>query len=259
VITFTAKNKQGDPIVLSGMTNTRVYMAGPTTDIPSYIREDALRAESLGDGRYSYTFTASLPADTGGSWQFGIEGYRNVTLLAGTTKARTVRDIGPNQVVTVTADGSAPQPRRLNVSNEKCNKCHYTLSFHGGNRNAVEMCTFCHNPNLTEGDKKVSWNFVNMIHRIHGEEISYPGVISNCTGCHINDSQSLPIAPGLNMVANGEALTSPTPPTTNACLSCHNEPSAWQHARANTTELGESCAVCHGRTAEFGVNKVHAQ
>jgi len=259
VVVFTVKDKQGNPIALSGMTTTRLYMAGPTTDFPSYVREDALRSTSLGEGRYSYTFTASIPEDTYGSWQFGIEGYRNVNLLAGTTKARTVRDIGRNQVVTVTADGGPVQPRRTTVSNEKCSACHYSLSFHGGNRNTVEMCTFCHNSSLTEGDNKVSFNFVNMVHRIHGEEIGYPGVINNCSGCHVNDSQSLPLASGLRTVANGMAPTNPTPPTTNACLSCHNEMSAWQHARANTTELGESCSVCHGKTAEFSVGKVHAQ
>lgn len=259
VVTFTLRNKKGEPIVASTMTNLRIYMAGPTTDIPSYVREDALRAESLGDGRYAYTFTAALPEDTGGSWQFGMEGYRNVNLLAGTTKARTVRDIGPNHVVAVTADGAPVQARRTTVSNEKCAKCHYTLSFHGGNRNAVEMCSFCHNPTLTVGTEKTSFNFVNMIHRVHAEEVEYPGNINNCSQCHTNDSQSLPLSPGLNMVVNGPAPMSPTPPTTNACLSCHNELPAWQHAKANTTELGESCAVCHGKNSEFSVSKVHAQ
>jgi OmcA/MtrC family decaheme c-type cytochrome len=259
VVTFTVKDKQGNPILLSQMTNTRIYMAGPTTDFPSYVREDALRSPSAGDGRYIYTFNAAIPADAQGSFQFGIEGYRNVNLLAGTTKARTVRDIGPNQVVTVSTDGGAAQPRRTTVSNEKCNQCHYSLSFHGGNRNKVEMCTFCHNASLTEGDEKVSFNFVNMIHRAHAEEVGYPGTLSNCSQCHVGDSQALPLASGLQTVINGLAPTNPTPPTANACLSCHNDLQAWQHARANTTSLGESCVVCHGKTAEFSVSKMHAQ
>ncbi|MBI4891527.1 MAG: hypothetical protein HY821_12950, partial [Acidobacteria bacterium] len=58
---------------------------------------------------------------------------------------------------------------------------------------------------------------------------------------------------------NGLAPINPTPPATNACLSCHNETPAWQHAASNISTLGESCSVCHGTGKEFDVSKVHAQ
>jgi OmcA/MtrC family decaheme c-type cytochrome len=257
-VTFTVKDKEGKGIPLSQMANTRLYMAGSTVDIPSYVREDALRADGPGDGRYYWTFQAAMPPDATGTWQFGIEGYRNTILLPGTVRQRTVRDVGANKVVYAAIDGGQPQPRRTIVSTAKCNACHYSISFHGGNRNTVEQCSFCHNPNLTEGAQRESWNFSNMIHRFH-EEVRYPGNLNNCAQCHVNDSQSLPVAQGLLNVQNGMAPIASVPPTTNACTSCHNTPTAWQHAVANTTRLGESCVVCHGRTADAAVSKVHAQ
>lgn len=259
VVTFTVKNKAGAPIPLAALGTMRLYMGGPTNDIPSYTREDAKAAADLGGGRYAYTFTAALPENTSGSWQFGIEAYRNVTLLAGTTKERTVREAAVAKVVAVTADGKPMQPRRQVVSTSKCSTCHTQFGFHGGNRNTVQMCTFCHNPTLMDGTTGESWNFPNFIHRIHGEEVRYPGNITTCTQCHENGTQFLPLRDGLMSTANKTAPVNPTPPTMNACMSCHNELPAWQHAAANTTALGESCSVCHGPSADFSVAKVHAQ
>ena len=74
----------------------------------------------------------------------------------------------------------------------------------------------------------------------------------------MGNSQAAP-AKGVLPVKDGFAPFTPVPPTTNACLSCHNTPEAWSHAKANTTDLGESCSVCHGNTSEYSVNKVHAQ
>ncbi|MBL8228858.1 MAG: OmcA/MtrC family decaheme c-type cytochrome [Bryobacterales bacterium] len=257
IVTFTVKDRDGAPVPVSRMTNARIYMAGPTTDIPSYVREDVRASQGPGDGRYFFTFATPIPADARGSWQFGIEGYRTTDIFPGTTKARQVRDVGTNKVVAVTVDGSPMQKRRAIVSNQKCNACHYSMSFHGGNRNTVEMCTFCHNANLVEDG--VSWNFVNMIHRVHAEEVRYPGALANCTQCHEGNTYTLPIAKGLKATANGKAPLNPTPPITNACLSCHNETTAWQHAAANISALGESCETCHGRGREFDAAKVHAQ
>ncbi len=258
-VTFTVKDKQGNAVPLSNMSSLRLYMGGPATDISSYVREDAMKAQGPGDGRYFWTFAAALPQDAKGTWQFGIEGYRNSKIYEGTKKERSIRDYGPNRVFFAAADGSDPLPRRSVVTSDKCNKCHYTMAFHGGNRNQAEMCTFCHNPNLTEGDEKTSWNFVNMIHRIHGEEVRYPGNINNCSQCHEGDSQSLPLKAGMLSVANGPAPVNPAPPTTNACTTCHNTPAAWAHVASNTSLLGESCEVCHGRTSTYSVGKVHAQ
>ncbi|HEX5135190.1 MAG TPA: cytochrome c3 family protein, partial [Thermoanaerobaculia bacterium] len=52
---------------------------------------------------------------------------------------------------------------------------------------------------------------------------------------------------------------SPQQPTANACLGCHDTRSAAAHAFVNTAPFGEACASCHGRNAEFAVDKVHAR
>jgi OmcA/MtrC family decaheme c-type cytochrome len=263
-VVFTVKDDKGNPIALSGMSSTRLYMAGPVeTDFATYVREDAIKAPGS-NGRYTYTFTKAIPADAKGNWQFGMEGYRNVKLNAGTTTERSVRDLGHNIVVYAAVDGSKAVPRRSIVDTAKCEKCHMSLEFHGGNRNAVEMCSFCHNPSLTVKESngtELSYNFPNMIHRFHAEA-RYPGILSNCEQCHVAGAQSLPLNDGLLSTTNPAAPEgmNPTPPQTNACLSCHGEnASAWSHANANTTTFGESCAVCHATGKDFAVEKVHAQ
>ena len=123
------------------------------------------------------------------------------------------------------------------------------------------MCSFCHNPNLTEPDngKDVSWNLVNMIHRSHAEVVRYPGNLNNCNQCHVGNSQTPPLDAALLPVKDGMAPSTPVLPTTNACMSCPNTSDAWGHAKSNTTKLGESCSVCHANGKEYTVSKVHAQ
>jgi OmcA/MtrC family decaheme c-type cytochrome len=78
------------------------------------------------------------------------------------------------------------QPRRVVVSNEKCNACHAALgsasgsntlpnAFHSGGRTTVEICAVCHDPNrvsstvVTSGAQlNESYQFKRMIHGIHG-------------------------------------------------------------------------------------------
>jgi OmcA/MtrC family decaheme c-type cytochrome len=258
VVTFTVKDKKGNPVDITTLNSLRLYMGGPTSDVGSYVREDVLKAVGPGDGRYFWTFAASIPATAKGSYQFGIEGYRTTVVLKGTQKERSIRDYGINAVFTASLTGGTPEPRRTSVSTANCNKCHYSISFHGGNRNTVEQCTFCHNPTLTEGTPAESFNFANMIHRFH-EEARYPGNLRNCSQCHVNNSQFPVVRADTIPVVDGKAPVSPVPTNTNACMVCHNTPAAWSHAQANTTALGESCAVCHGSTADFSVSKVHAQ
>lgn len=256
---FTITDKQGNPVDIKTLNSLRVYMAGPTADIPSYVRETALAAQGpAGTGRYFWTFAAKLPADAQGTWQFGIEGYRTTPVLVGTLKERTIRDYGPNAIF-YASTGSAVEPRRTVVTTANCNKCHYVLEFHGGNRNDAQMCTFCHNPNLAAGNPARSWNYSTMIHEIHSAEVRYPGILSNCSQCHTGNSQNLPLKEGLLPTKNPQAPVNPTPPATNACLSCHNTQEAWSHAVANTTSLGESCSVCHGANSTYSVGKVHAR
>lgn len=87
-----------------------------------------------------------------------------------------------------------------------------------------------------------------------------PGDRRNCDMCHVDGSQNLPLQWGVNQVTDPQGLLNPVGKVTAACTACHGTPSAASHALANTTpELGESCDVCHGSSAEYSVGKVHAR
>lgn len=87
-----------------------------------------------------------------------------------------------------------------------------------------------------------------------------PGDRRNCSMCHVNGSEQLPLQAGLNQVTSPQGLLNPAGPTTAACTGCHVSTAASSHALAQTTtQLGESCEVCHGSDADFSVNKVHAK
>jgi OmcA/MtrC family decaheme c-type cytochrome len=202
-----------------------------------------------------------------------IEGRREVKLLQGTVKEVTVRDAGANKQLAFSVDGSPVEKRRVVVSNEKCNACHFSLAFHGGNRNDVMQCAVCHNAGYVAGGQTI--DFRSMIHRIHtGHEmtrtytvggnnynhVGYPGDRRNCNACHVGDSQQLPLGEGLRNVSDPAGFMTSVPPETAACTSCHDGKSATAHAAVNTSEThGESCSVCHGPNADFSVNRVHAR
>jgi OmcA/MtrC family decaheme c-type cytochrome len=113
-----------------------------------------------------------------------------------------------------------PTPRYQVVDIDKCNSCHGKLSLHGNNRtDNIDLCVTCHNGNATDirarqeaiegtfgnelvpGDKsEEAIDFKRMIHQIHDAnvviygfggsrhdygEVTFPGELSNCTGCHL--------------------------------------------------------------------------
>lgn len=285
-VTFTLKDKDGKIVMPSDMTSLSLVLAGPTTDYATYVSETARGAQDLGGGRFAYTFTATIPADAKGSFTIGAEGYRNTVLSPGTTKEQTVRDAILNVTKTFSVDGKPVVNRRQVVSLDKCNSCHSFLSLHGSNRNQIEQCVLCHNPNTTDTSRRAaamnppeSVNFSTMIHRIHaGEEqtrdftiigfggsvnnfneVGYPGILSNCASCHVNNSYRLPLADNLLQVTDPRGYIPKVNPEANACLGCHATKAAASHALANTTALGESCATCHGVNGDFSVDKVHAR
>ncbi len=283
-VTFTVKEKSGNPITDITKMRLQIVMAGPTSDYASYVSEDVTKAPGSG-GTYTYTFQNAIPADAKGTFAMGIEGYRSITLMPNTTQQMTVRDAGVNKVKYFSVDGSAVAPRRQVVSLDKCNSCHSFLSLHGGNRNVVEQCVLCHNPNTTDkavrpADKMPARTIqmAYMIHRIHtGEEstreiiiygrgssvndfgeVRYPGDRRNCNACHVNGSEQLPLNENLLQVQDPRGLLNPMGPATAACTGCHTSTPAASHALSNTTQqLGEACAACHA--SEFGVSKVHAR
>ena len=285
-VTFTLKNKMGEPLVASAMTRLGIVLAGSTFDYGRYFSEDGKLAKGDTSGVHTYTFNNAIPADATGSFSIGIEGYNNATLMAGTTREMTLRDAGANVVKSFTIDGSPLANRRQVVTNEKCNSCHSSISFHGDNRNKVEQCVLCHNPNENDRSRRPaaagapqSVNFATMIHKIHtGKEltseytvygfggvpfdftkIGYPGDRRDCTQCHVGGSENLPLRGERLQVKDPRGLLTEIGPVTAACTSCHTTRDALSHALANTTAIGESCAACHGANSEFSVSKVHAR
>jgi OmcA/MtrC family decaheme c-type cytochrome len=283
---FTIKDDKGNSIPASDLATLRLYVAGPTTDYSSYVSEDARRADCSSQGVCFWTFSRALPQDAKGTYAIYIEGYKNVTLMPGTTKEQSVRDAGENVVHYFAVDGSQVTPRRQVVSLAKCDNCHGDLAFHGDQRTTTEGCVVCHNPNETDAARRPadqmpaqSVDFMTMIHRIHtGNDLEheftiygfgnvahdfthlgYPGDRANCDACHVNGSQQLPL-PATNMpVKDPRGVLDPMMPATAACTSCHSSTDAKSHALANTTRIGESCAACHGPNAEFSVDRVHSR
>jgi OmcA/MtrC family decaheme c-type cytochrome len=289
-VTFTVKDKKGNVIDVSKMASGSLILAGPTTDYTQYWSED-IRAKSVRSGdQWVYDFTQAIPADAAGSYAVGIQGYNNIVLNPGTKQEQTVRDPGFNAVSYFSVDNSKIAPRRRVVSQQTCTTCHGSLYFHGGSRQSVEFCVFCHSPNYTDVSRRTkpellpaeSINFKTMIHKIHtGEdlqtdftvygygntahnynEVRFPtaGEQRNCDKCHVSDSYQLPLPKGVIAQVAPRDWINPLLPITGACLSCHTSQAAAAHAATMTSDkLGEACAACHGTNSEFSIDKVHAR
>jgi len=94
-------------------------------------------------------------------------------------------------------------------------------------------------------------------------EVRFPGDRRDCQTCHLEDTNLLPLPEGLlptrltTIVAGVETPLEERPPTTAACLSCHDTSDALAHAQINTFEGVEVCHVCHGEGRVVPVSEVH--
>lgn len=192
-VTFTVKDKNGNAVPLSALGSASLTMAGPTADYgytsfgsdtsntPGYVTESATKAPCDSNGACTYTFTHAIPANATGTYSIGMEARRTETVLGNTTSSQSIQYGAKNSVVSFSVDGTTPmQPRRTVVALENCNKCHVSLSLHGGLRNQTEMCVLCHNPSNTDFTQRPNAkvvsdqsappqgiNFALMVHRIH--------------------------------------------------------------------------------------------
>ncbi len=285
-VTFSIKDDAGNLIPPSSMAHVALVLAGPTDDYSQAVTEDISKAHQ-GPGGYTYTFQYEIPKDATGTWTVGIEGTKAYTLNAGTTLELNQNQGGANKLVSFTVDGSQVQPRRTVVSLQNCNSCHSSLSAHGGNRNRIEMCVLCHNPNATDSavrpaahNPPQAIDFRTMVHKVHtGTEltsdytvygyrasvnnfngVTFPGDRRDCEKCHVGNSEQLPLSPNLLSVTTPRDYLTKTPPETAACLGCHTNRDAAAHAATNTSSMfGESCDVCHGQGADYSVDRVHAR
>jgi OmcA/MtrC family decaheme c-type cytochrome len=289
-VLFTIRDRSGRAIAPSAMTRLALVLGGPTQEYTWWVSEDARGATGPdAAGNYRYTFRTPLPADARGTYVVGIEGYRNITLDPGPAApgdpANVVRDAGDNVVRYVAVTDAQPIPRRQIVDLRNCVKCHDSLRTHGNNRNNnIEYCVVCHNPTATDEARRPadqmppeSIDFKLLIHKIHrGEhlereytvynffrqpvpfnEVRFPASLKNCQLCHVPGTNVLPVRAALATITP-RGFQNPTPPTSTACLGCHDSLSAEAHAFVNTAGSVETCIVCHGEGKPFAVSKVHA-
>jgi hypothetical protein len=103
-------------------------------------------------------------------------------------------------------------------------------------------------------------NIVNL------SEILLPQDIRNCTKCHTDSLASCTNNQGCGVgqecVHQACVNKAWLNPSGEVCLSCHDNSAAFAHAAVNTYQdpdggTVESCEVCHGRSADFAVDKVH--
>jgi OmcA/MtrC family decaheme c-type cytochrome len=262
-----------------------------------------------GDGSFSATSPLALPLTAVGSGGVAIEGrvaadFDGDGSYSDRLPVKSEVSFFPITDVTATA-------RRQSVDNAKCNNCHEQINFHGGSRNGeVQLCVMCHNPNNTDimrrpadpavaldGLKERSIDFKTLIHAIHApskrqtdfvvygfgnrahdySEVRFPGIISNCETCHIQDSFGLPLPSSVlaSSIDTGALLSDPTDDinvSANAavCSSCHDSIVAKAHmiqnggASFNTTQAQvdnftviETCQYCHGNGSFADVKTVH--
>lgn len=293
-VLFKMTNNAGEPINPADLAFFNVLVAGPTTDYTAYRSESARMASVAAGapGEYTYTMVNALPEDAEGSFAVGLEAYRNVTLLAGTTKQRTVRETAENPVAYFSVTDSAGPAqdgaiaRRVIVTDDKCEDCHRNLRLHGTIRhNATDYCQFCHNPLADDSPYRPadqfpaqSIDFKMMIHRIHtGENLTrdytqigrggtphnynhvlYPNNLADCRACHVGTTYTVPSKGVVATVAERE-FYSPILPNAAACLGCHDSVDSAAHAYINTAPFGEACAACHAEGRQYAVSKSHAQ
>ncbi len=168
---------------------------------------NAYAYKGTNDGANHYTVTITVPTDSATSFAAGTARVVSIgqikepklevksaidprpvavpAALVNVVVQHTFKDLSINGPVI---------PRRIVVSNDKCNVCHGALgttsgsntlaeAFHSGARNTVEACVICHDPNrmssstvMTSGlALNESYQFKRMIHGIHGNsKRTYP-------------------------------------------------------------------------------------
>jgi OmcA/MtrC family decaheme c-type cytochrome len=278
-VTFKVTDKAGNAVDISKLASIRVVLSGPNNDYgygPTGIRVSEDPSKTAGSGGvYTYTTTNKIPAGAKGSYTISIEARNSVILLAGTVKQTTGIDAAKPTQFYFSVDGSKVAARRQVVSNDKCAACHVDLTFvHSATRADTQECAICHNPTLTDSSK-ASVSFASQIHSIHRgdalvnpyviggrnyQDVGFPGDLRDCAVCHVNGSYNPDVVPAAAPIATPGALITPTtPPITAACQGCHDDKATASHAADNTSQFGESCAVCHGSSSAFAVDKVHSR
>jgi OmcA/MtrC family decaheme c-type cytochrome len=270
----------------SEINRLRFSIQGPNEDFSYRVEETATNGLVQDGDNWTYRFNAKIPMDAVGSYTLGVEGRLFSEIDVGEDEPFDDEDQMETFSVAFAVTDDSVMPRRQIVDDYKCENCHSRLSLHGDNRqNATDYCQTCHSPDATDAavrpegtGEPQSIDFRYMVHKIHRgaeletgytvygyrssfhdySEVHYVGELSNCEGCHVDDSYMLPL-PATNMaVTTPRDYWSPMLPETASCLSCHDSSAAASHADSNTGDFGESCSVCHGEGSTYAVEAVHS-
>lgn len=292
-IDFEATNRNGAPLAsLADLNSVGGVIAWPVSDYENHITGTIHGSGASGtlvnngNGSYSYTFATLLEAakaNTNDTYAVALQGRLRFTEDGSTVTVGTAT----NGRAIFTLDGSTPVERRQIIADEKCNACHDSLPFHGGQRVGVDFCLMCHRPNMTDEARRPagemppeSVNFKDMIHKIHAgadlnmgytaygfgntahdySDVHFPGLRQECSICHVDGAEvPIPAEALPTVISQAGAFVSAKLPETAACTSCHDSLIANVHGLVNSDlNAGvESCAVCHGNSANFAVQLVH--
>jgi OmcA/MtrC family decaheme c-type cytochrome len=280
-----AVTENGAPydLLANPLTRLAVTVAGPTTDYASYFQETIQGSGATGAltldgtvGTYLYVFPSPIPASAVGTYAFGLEG--TITATCGGSSASTIGALNPIAFAPVT-DATAV-PRRTIVALSQCNNCHDKLEAHGGLRQEVQYCSFCHNPNKVDdsGVSRIEGETVTapglslpvMIHKIHmgagltnqpyvlggyptpspsdpaGTQtdfgtVLYPGDIKACWACHAGATYTVPLPYTILPALTAEVLTC-TDPSPVSGVYCDTLAVVSETSTPPTTA---ACTACH--------------
>jgi OmcA/MtrC family decaheme c-type cytochrome len=189
---------------------------------------------SLGNGQYSYTFTAKAPTgfEAAATTTVAIDGNRDLTAFnLGISYAGTTFNFVPNgAAVTVTRDV---------IRTASCNTCHDQLAFHGGYAHGMQMCVLCHQPQNADPTTGNSLDLKVMAHKIHMGS-SLPSVVGTAT------TKGVPyqIAGYMNFLTNFSTVVDPS--QAQRCEVCHSQTTGAAQATAYlTTPSRAACGACH--------------
>ncbi|MDO8715761.1 MAG: OmcA/MtrC family decaheme c-type cytochrome, partial [Dehalococcoidales bacterium] len=275
-VNYITDTRAGAPFVFGNVTMQPALPSNPTHPILDTLPTPApvfpalfANFKDLGNGVYTYTFNATLPATYD----------KNATHVVGGQVTRSARIYASNTLFEFIPAGGAVTVTRRVVAMESCNQCHNPLALHGGSRRDPALCVLCHTPQNLEPNSGNSAAFNTMIHKIH-RGAGLPSVVAgkpyfianerndfstvvfpqyggstigdtrNCTTCHG--------APA-GMTAAAYAAKAPnadnwkTKPSQAACGSCHDQidwttgkstiPGRKDHAKGAQTD--KDCATCH--------------
>ena len=270
------------------LSRLALTVAGPTSGDYSNHWSETITSSNVqdnGDGTFTYEMVTGIPAGAEGTYAFGLEARRSVTIDDKKSKEITLNEAADNPVVYEAVTGSVVERREV-VDFNKCNVCHEKLSLHGSLRNNRDYCVMCHRPGMTDEEERPeeqmppeTVDFKVMIHKIHtGEELNnpytvyghnssvndftkilFPGNTMDCEKCHMAGTYVVPAPSGAldTVITQAETEVSRKAPTTAACTACHDSDEIATHAAFFTSSGVEGCADCHAKNREWAYNLVH--